>query len=386
MNQASLESEEHGKHSSKAASFREMLDHSHEFHAELTRVKRSIEPNYPWYPYESMANLCHISDLLRPVEGDIIHWIPQRTALDLGCGDGDLAFFLERGGFSVDAVDCARTNFNALQGMRFLMRHLKSAVRLHELDLDGGCGLPPGEFGLALCLGLLYHLKNPILVMEQLAKQCQYCILSTRILTKVPGSVPWKRNQPLAYLLAADELNNDNSNYWLFTESALSRLLERTGWKTIATRIVVQETSFNDQFSTSDARIFMLLGSRAGLRSVRLLKGWYARESSGWQWTAQSFDFLVPMQPGKDRWLTLAVFIPQETVSQGKNRLTVHIDGRHSGNIGLDQPDRQTLSIPIPETSLSRSELLVQCSLDRPTRGAQDARILGLLVGEVYCR
>ena len=91
--------------------------------------------------------------------------------LDFGCADGDLAFFLESLGLKVLTFDHVRTNHNGMMGVRALKQALNSNVEIHELDLDNNFEIPEGRFGLALVLGILYHLKNPFYVLETISKQ-----------------------------------------------------------------------------------------------------------------------------------------------------------------------------------------------------------------------
>jgi tRNA (mo5U34)-methyltransferase len=55
---------------------------------------------------------------------------------DIGAADGDLAFFLESQGLSVDVIDNAETNFNFLGGVRILKEALNSSVTIRSVDLD----------------------------------------------------------------------------------------------------------------------------------------------------------------------------------------------------------------------------------------------------------
>ncbi len=181
---------------------KELLDYGHKLQAEPAGAKPPSDPGFPRHPCESIANLGQVSELQHPLAPDITDRMPRRAAIDPGCGEGGLSLFLERAGFRVNAVDCARTIYNALPGARRLLEYFDSRVRLHQLDLDSGCGLPPGEFGIALCPGLPYHLKNPLLVLEQLDRQSHYRLLSTRILTKIPGRIFGKTTAPPAYLVA----------------------------------------------------------------------------------------------------------------------------------------------------------------------------------------
>ena len=94
-----------------------------------------------------------------------------RKVLDLGCADGELAFFLESLGYQVTAVDHGVYNHNGMRGARALKAALGSAVELVELDLDRPFQLPGGPYDFAFFLGTLYHLRNPFHVLEELAKR-----------------------------------------------------------------------------------------------------------------------------------------------------------------------------------------------------------------------
>ena len=61
---------------------------------------------------------------------------PNSRVLDVGCGDGDISFFLESLGARVDAVDNAPTNYNALYGVRALKEALHSPIRIQATDID----------------------------------------------------------------------------------------------------------------------------------------------------------------------------------------------------------------------------------------------------------
>jgi hypothetical protein len=71
---------------------------------------------------------------------------------------------------------------------------------------------------LVFCLGILYHLKNPLYVLERLAEVSSYLFLSTRIARQFSANGSSLAAIPAAYLLAADESNNDATNVWIFTD------------------------------------------------------------------------------------------------------------------------------------------------------------------------
>jgi len=67
--------------------------------------------------------------------------------------------------------------------------------------------------------------------LERIKPTTRYCLLSTRVTSYLPGSKNKIADAPLAYLLGPDELNNDPSNFWIFTPEGLKKLLTRVGWK-----------------------------------------------------------------------------------------------------------------------------------------------------------
>jgi hypothetical protein len=64
---------------------------------------------------------------------------------------------------------------------------------------------------------------------------------------------------PAAYLVAADECNNDATNYWIFTPAGLLRLFHRTGWKVLATQHVGDLQASNPRDNSADERVFAVL-------------------------------------------------------------------------------------------------------------------------------
>jgi hypothetical protein len=121
------------------------------------------------------------------------------------------------------AIDNPATNYNRTHGFRALPTALGSSVELAVSDVDAGLDLTGRTFGLALCLGVLYHLKNPFGFLENLARHVRYCLLTTRIAqVTVRGTAMAK--EPVAYLLNPSEANNDPTNYWIFSEAGLRRI------------------------------------------------------------------------------------------------------------------------------------------------------------------
>ena len=110
-------------------------------------------------------------------------------------------FSSNRSGLKVLTFDHVRTNHNGMMGVRALKQAAESNVQIHELDLDNNFEIPEGRYGLALVLGILYHLKNPFYVLETISKRARYCLLSTRITRLLPDRTTDVSKIPMAYLL-----------------------------------------------------------------------------------------------------------------------------------------------------------------------------------------
>ena len=153
---------------------------SQRFRRALVKKKRALAPSeFGWYPYGTL-NIFHVlSDLLTGDNRDFLSRVGDGLVVDIGAADGDLAFFLESLGYRAHIADFAPTNFNNCRGMRLLKQALNSSVEILEVDLDSQFKLPADRYELAFFLGILYHLKNPYLALESLAKQARYAFRST---------------------------------------------------------------------------------------------------------------------------------------------------------------------------------------------------------------
>jgi tRNA (mo5U34)-methyltransferase len=254
----------------------ELLTEASAFGARLDAVKRDLAPReFGWYPYGSLSNFGHLDRLLTGENRDLLALANGGPILDIGAADGDTAFFLASLGHRVHVIDYPPTNFNGCRGFHALRDALDADVGMSELDLDSQFVLPEGRFGLALVLGLLYHLKNPFYLLEQLAARVDHIVLSTRVTRfnvaagaeVAAGAVNAARvdlaTVPVAYLVDPYETNNDPTNFWIFTVEGLRRLLSRTGWD-VLDLITLGATEGSDPATAEgDERAFLLARSRS---------------------------------------------------------------------------------------------------------------------------
>jgi hypothetical protein len=226
----------------------------------LAAARASISEPIVWYQYDTLGNLLGIDALLTGEDRDLDALAMGLPVADIGAADGDLAFTLEAVfGWELDIIDTAATNQNGLRGARLLKQALDSRVSIHDIDLDQQFRLPRDSYGLVLLLGILYHLQNPFYVLRELSKRARHCLLSTRVFRLAGPERSEIAHLPVGYLVGPAELNNDATNYWMFTPAGLERLVERAGWNVVS-RLNVGDTATSRPDSIeADERMMMLL-------------------------------------------------------------------------------------------------------------------------------
>jgi tRNA (mo5U34)-methyltransferase len=229
---------------------------------EFWKIKVAHRPESFWYPYGTLRNIPILEQLLATVGLDLLQLCrgSHGKIADIGSADADLAFFMEKMGFSVDVIENRLTNFNLLEGARIMKEALKSSVIIREADLDSQFPLSSEKYDAIFFLGILYHLKNPFFILERLARMTKYCFVSTRIASQTADGHALSP-YPLVYLLDPQECNNDNTNFWIFSDQGLKRLIKRTGWDLIAYTTIGNTTDSNPADPDKDQRAFCVLQS-----------------------------------------------------------------------------------------------------------------------------
>lgn len=338
------------------------LEKARAFAGRLAEVRRHAgAKGFEWYPYDTLANVKHLNELLTGTNRELLSEHGNgRTVLDLCCGDGDMSFFLESVGYRVVAVDFPAYNHNGMRGVRAMAEALGSKVEIREIDLDRQFIMPeaPGgrRFDLVLFLGALYHLRNPWFVLEELARHSELSVMSTRVANRYPNGDAMPAGVPLAYLLDEDSLNEDNSNYFIFSEPGLRLMLKRAHWRVLDSSVSGVKGSADPTSLDRDQRMFFLLRSTYGkLGGVELLEGWYEPEAEGWRWTKPCFTF----QCGGG--LTdVKAYVPDALVAGGPVTLTLRAAGQALEPVQIREPGplnfRRTIPVDVTvEGRLSRA-------------------------------
>src|SRR5437016_11601748 len=118
-------------------------------------IKLAHRPKSFWYPYSTLHNVAVLEKLSAAAGLNLLELCrgAHGRVADIGAADGDLAFFLERQGLSVDVIDNEYTNFNGLEGAKTLKDALKSSVVIRSVDLDSQFSLTEQKYDVIFFLG-----------------------------------------------------------------------------------------------------------------------------------------------------------------------------------------------------------------------------------------
>jgi tRNA (mo5U34)-methyltransferase len=150
-----------------------------------------------------------------------------KTVIDIGAWDGYYGFECERRGAVVTAADkhIWAEGRTGKQGFDFAKGALGSNVEdivIDVLDLDK----LERQFDVALFLGVLYHMRHPLLSLEKLASV-------TRDLAIIETHIDLlNEKRPAMAFYEGNELGNDPSNWFGPNPAAVCAMSRAAGFKT----------------------------------------------------------------------------------------------------------------------------------------------------------
>jgi hypothetical protein len=372
-------------------SARDLLSIGSDFRCLLAAHKESHPPQdgWRWYPFDSLSSLHVLAELLAPEYPAIRDAMQSGSAAvaDIGCADGEVGLLFASLGCDVDMIDCARYNFNRMEGVRSLAARLGVAVHIHDLDLDSGGRLPRDRYRLAVALGTLYHLKNPYGFLEDLAYRAEWCLLNTRIARTLPRTGFDVDSEPVAYLADGREINEDATNYWIFTGAGLLRILQRTRWAVVGTVRVGCAVGSSPIEPGRDERMFVLLKSRVWHPelAVGARAGWHAVESDGessWRWTAKRFSaqMVLPLETAVSGFSFDFDVAPELLRSQEAVAVSCSVAGEVVGRIRCETPGRHRLEARLEPAAAHLPILMLDFDVASSFACPPDTRELGVCV------
>jgi tRNA (mo5U34)-methyltransferase len=163
-----------------------------------------------------------------------------KRVMDIGTYEGFFAFECERRGAQVLAVDIIPPS--PTSGFRIVHELLGSQVEFQQASIYDLTPERFGQFDLILCLGVLYHLRHPLLGLERVHSICRgQLILETQICDRyfidpsgkpidLAKIAPGLTRVPMVQFYPGAELNGDPSNWWSPNLPALDGLLRSSGF------------------------------------------------------------------------------------------------------------------------------------------------------------
>jgi tRNA (mo5U34)-methyltransferase len=168
------------------------------------------------------------------------------SVLDIGAWDGFFSFEAERRGaarvLATDSFCWGQGGWGTKAGFELARRALHS--RVEDLTIDP-LDLSPervGTFDLVLFLGVLYHMRHPLLALERVFSVTRgQLILNTQVdLTAI--------ERPALAFYQGNELNNDSTNWCGPNSAAVVAMLHAVGFREvrIVSRWAAREISLED--------------------------------------------------------------------------------------------------------------------------------------------
>jgi tRNA (mo5U34)-methyltransferase len=155
------------------------------------------------------------------------------TVLDIGAWDGFFSFECERRGASrvvaADHYSWSDSGWGTKAGFQLAREVLGSNVEDVDIDVMDLSPERIGTFDLVLFLGVLYHLRHPLLALERVASVTR----KTLLLETVVDMVGYGR--PAMAFYPHRELNNDPTNWWGPNIPAVHGMLRSVGFEAVRT-------------------------------------------------------------------------------------------------------------------------------------------------------
>jgi tRNA (mo5U34)-methyltransferase len=178
-------------------------------------------------------------ELTSAIPEDLTDW----RALDVGCNAGFYSFALAIRGANVVAIDAnehylrqarwAAEQFGLAKRVRFEQRQVYELARVRE------------RFDLVLFLGVLYHLRHPLLALDLLAEKADRLLVLQTLTMPGDDELPVPRNVPFdsrEILLDAHwpklafvegRLAEDPTNWWAPNHACVEAMLRSCGLEVV---------------------------------------------------------------------------------------------------------------------------------------------------------
>lgn len=162
-----------------------------------------------------------------------------KTVLDVGCNAGFYAFEMKRRGAArVVGID---TDPRYLAQARLASEVLGQQIELHQLDVYSVAKLAE-KFDLVMFMGVLYHLRHPLLALDLLHDHVTRDLLLFQSMLRGPEPVPVESDYPFeetavfdrpghpALYFVEDCYAGDWTNWWIPNRACVEAMLRSSGF------------------------------------------------------------------------------------------------------------------------------------------------------------
>jgi tRNA (mo5U34)-methyltransferase len=148
-----------------------------------------------------------------------------RRVLDIGAWDGWFSFEAERRGAQVIAIDCVE-----IPNFLFIHEKLQSKVDYRIVDFFDLPQAGLGQFDFVFFLGVLYHLKHPLLALEMVAAMTTDTAIVESFVTDAQTWQETRDKIPTLEFYETDELGNQLDNWFGPSVTALLAMCRAAGF------------------------------------------------------------------------------------------------------------------------------------------------------------
>lgn len=186
-------------------------------------------PNHP------LGNFLH--DLWLQVESAFPADMTGKTVLDIGCNAGFYSLRLHARGARVTGIDHSE---HYLRQARFAAEVLEADIEYRQLDVYDVEQLGR-SFDYVLFMGVLYHLRYPLLALDRVASIVRERLVFQSMLRGVPGTIPIQPDYPIgeqaifehprfpAMYFVEQSYAGDPTNWWVPNQAAMEAMLRSAG-------------------------------------------------------------------------------------------------------------------------------------------------------------
>jgi len=152
-----------------------------------------------------------------------------KTVLDVGAWDGYYSFEVERRGaervLATDHFCWSGEGWGTKDGFELARRALRSRVADKDIDVMDLSPATVGVWDVVLFLGVLYHLRHPLLALERVAS-----VTGERLILETHVDL-LNRTKPALAFYPRTELDSDPTNWFGPNVAAVRGMLETVGFR-----------------------------------------------------------------------------------------------------------------------------------------------------------